>query len=159
MRVRFDATDVTPHQADLAGRLEREIGRRAHYSRAVEPDDGNGPCVKFRVRTTKEDLRVMLALYQDSFHIWANEAEVRVGMPDTESYEDWVETAVLICRELFEGPLRFRIKTPRLFRWLPAEGAIYLSCGGQGAWSGSTAFGGGQETTVENWYEPAENPR
>ena len=150
MEVTFDDSIVTPHQAAAAGRIEQLIRTKAKYDRSVHASEGNGPCVEFLIATKETGLDVRLVLYQDSFHILANAAEVRIEL-DPDQYEAWIASSVQATSLLFEAPLC--IRTRRTIVRRHTVGAIRIGS----TWSGEllAARGYGAVHTFEDWYIPA----
>ena len=155
MEVIYDRVQVTPHQLHLAELIEAELKQRVRYERTEEPDSGNGPSILFKLATRHDGLTVSMELYQDSFHIYANEAEVRIGLSAETAFDEWKEATLGATTGLFGGPLRIRVRRPSLMKWLPSEGSIYLSDGSTGVWSGDLGVSGagvGDEAVFEDWY-------
>ena len=155
MDVTYDKHEPTPHQTFLAERIEVELAVRVRFARTVEPDGGNGPSILFSLHTRSAELSVRLELYQDSYHIYANEAEVRILLPHAEALDEWEEAIVDATRRLLAQPLRIRVNRPAVLKWLPTEGAIYFSDGATGHWAGNLGAGRGHEQVFDRWYEPA----
>lgn len=154
MRVKFDEVAPTPHQLELADRLEQVLRAHARYERLLAPARGNGPSIEFRLHTRPPALSVWLVLYQDSFHVTANGAEVRIELVEPDRCEAWADEVVAVTSRLLLHPLRIRGRHP-VFRWLAPEGSIYLRDGQSGSWNGTLCPGGGKESTFDDWYEPA----
>ena len=151
MRVIYDDVAPTEHQLRLAERVEAELAGRAQYDRVLAPPAGNGPSIEFRLHTRPPDLSVQFILYQDSFHIIANEADVRIELDGPGQFDAWADQVVAITSRLLDHPLRIRVRRPFL-KWLPSDGAIYLTDGKSGSWNGGPTWGG-VERLFEAWYK------
>jgi hypothetical protein len=150
--VTFSDTEVTPHQAALARRIEEVVARNAEYERRELPSRGNGPEIEFAIRTTFQDLTVRIVVYQDGVHLMANGAWTSLEMVDPRHHERWAEAAVSGVTGLLDGPLRFRVRHT-LVRSRP-EGAIYLRYGNRSGWTGDllASLGIGREYSFDDWY-------
>lgn len=91
MNIRFSDTEVTPHQAALAKRIEQVLADATQFERREKPSEGNGPSVDFDLRTRSPNLSVRVIVYQDSVQVIANEALVMIELVDPKHYPDWVK--------------------------------------------------------------------
>ena len=158
MEITYSETITTEHQLALAAQVEEFLRTSARYQRDVGQSRGNGPAVEFVIATQSSELSVTLVLYQDSFHIIANEAEVIIELVRREnlgSYDRWAADVSQATKALFSPTLRLRLR--RSMFGAHKTGAIYFARGSGGSWSGDllSALGIGRQVTFQNWYKPA----
>ena len=155
MEITYNETITTEHQLALAGRVEEFLRTSARYQTDVGQSRGNGPAIEFVIATQSSELSVTLVLYQDSFHIIANEAEVIIELVRPENYDRWAADVYEATKALFSPSLRLRLR--RTMFGAHKTGAIYFARGAEGNWSGDllSALGIGRQVTFRNWYTPA----
>ena len=158
MEITYNETITTEHQLALAARVEEFLRTSARYQRDVVQSRGNGPAVEFVIATQSSELSVTLELYQDSFHIHANGAEVIIELVRPENpgnYDRWAADVYEAAKALFSPTLRLRLR--RSMFGAHKTGAIYFARGSGGSWSGDllSALGIGRQVTFQNWYKPA----
>jgi len=155
VRITYDDALPTQHQLAVAERIRQVLDTRVLYDRVVKSSTGNGPSIEFMIRTTKAGLSVRLAVYQDSFHVLANEAEFQVELVEPDQYDAWADKVVELTTRLLSGPLRIRVRHPFL-KWFRPEGSVFLSAADGGTWNGALSGRAGREQVFEDWYEPRQ---